>query len=73
MKAQTDTKKHINLILASLFWDQSKQCRPRSDAAERGVLSGPTLFAYRNFYSKRNKNEKVHQRPLKFKMDSSNW
>ena len=24
---------------------QSKQCRPRSDAAERGVWSGSTLFA----------------------------
>ena len=29
-----------------------KQCRPRSDAAERGVWSGSPLFAYRIFYSK---------------------
>ena len=28
------------------------QCRPRSEAAEHGVWSGSTLFAYRNFYKK---------------------
>ena len=39
-----------HISLASHFWDTGKQCRPRSDAAERGVWSGPSLFAYRNFY-----------------------
>ena len=33
------------LCLASLKWDIDKQCRPRSDAAERSVWSGSTLFA----------------------------
>ena len=27
----------INISLASHFWDIGKQCRPRSDAAERSV------------------------------------
>ena len=59
-----DARKHsdeIELIkfiltyisLASHFWDISKQGRPRSDA-----WLGSSLFAYRNFYSKQNKNEK---------------
>ena len=30
---------------ASLFLNVDKQCRPRSDAAERGVWSGSSLFA----------------------------
>ena len=47
---------HIGL--ASHFWDIGKQWRPRSDAAERGVWSGSTLFAPRNFYQKYDKNEK---------------
>ena len=29
----------------NLVWDVCKQCRPRSDAANRGVWSGSTLFA----------------------------
>ena len=33
------------LCLASHERDIGKQCRPRSDAAERGVWSGSTLFA----------------------------
>ena len=32
------------LSLASQKRDIGKQCRPRSDATERGVWSGPTLF-----------------------------
>ena len=31
----------------------SKQCRPRSDAAERGVWSGSTLFAIHPTISRR--------------------
>ena len=34
-----------DLCLASHKRDIGKQCRPRSDAAERGVWSGSTLFA----------------------------
>ena len=34
-----------HLCLASHKWDISKQCRPRSDAADRGVWSGSTRFA----------------------------
>ena len=49
-KPATDILTHISL--ASHFWDISKQCRPRSDAAERGVWSGSSLFADRNIYSK---------------------
>ena len=41
-----------HISLASHFWDICKQRRPRSDAAERGVWSGSSLFAHRNFYSK---------------------
>ena len=41
-----------HISLASQFWDICKQCRPRSDAAKRGVWSGSSLFANRNIYSK---------------------
>ena len=34
-----------HLSLASYKMDIGKQCRPRSDAAERGVWSGSTLSA----------------------------
>ena len=34
-----------HLCLASHKWDIGKQCRPRSDAAECGIWSGPALFA----------------------------
>ena len=34
-----------DLCLASHKRDIGKQCKPRSDAAERGVWSGSTLFA----------------------------
>ena len=37
-------------LATSLSWDQGKQCRPRSDAAERGVGSGSALFAKSNSY-----------------------
>ena len=45
------------ISLASFFWDLGKHGRPRSDAAERGVWSGSTLFAYRNFYLKYDEKE----------------
>ena len=60
------------MCLASELQDLSKQCRPWSDATERGIWSGSTLFAYRNFYLKWNQNEKVHQTPLKLEMDITN-
>ena len=41
-----------HISLASYFWDIGKQYRPRWDAAERGVSSESTLFAYRYFYKK---------------------
>ena len=41
-----------HISLASLLWDLGKQCRPRSDVAERGVWSGSAL---RNFYKNFNK------------------
>ena len=47
-----------HISLASHLWDIGKQCRPRSDATERGVWSGSTLFAHKNFYQKYDKNEK---------------
>ena len=28
-------------------WGTDKQCRPRSEAAERGIWTGPPLFANR--------------------------
>ena len=62
-----------HISLASHVWDIGKQCRPRSDAAERGVWSGSTLFTHRNFYQKYIKMKKVQQTRLKWKMDSSNW
>ena len=33
-----------HIILAVFLCDIGKQCRPRSDAAKRGVLSGYPLF-----------------------------
>ena len=53
------------------FLGNGKRCRPRSDAAERGVWSGSSLFANKNINSKLNKNG--HQAPQKLEMDSSNW
>ena len=61
-----------HLSLASFLWDIGKQCRPRSDTAERGVLSGSSLFAYRMFYQNFNKNENYHPTSLKTEMDWSN-
>ena len=52
------TPQLTHISLASYFGDIGKQYRPRWDAAERGVSSGSTLFAYRNFYKQWNKNEK---------------
>ena len=46
------------ISLASLLWDIGKQCRPRPDAALSGVWSRSSLFAYKNFNYKYNKNEK---------------
>ena len=43
----------IIIILSCLvfhIWNVGRQCRPRSDAAERGIWTGSILFAYRNFY-----------------------
>ena len=51
------TRSLTHLCLASRKCDIGKHCKPRSDAAERGVWSWSTLFAYRNFYSN-NKNAK---------------
>ena len=49
---QKDLKLHTSnwqvqytVFCQSIWTDMSKQCRPRSDAAERGVWSGSTLFA----------------------------
>ena len=39
------------------FLGHRQTCRPRSDATERGVWSGSTLFAHRNFYQNYDKNE----------------
>ena len=61
-----ETSGLTHLCLASHKLDLDKRCRPRSDAAERGVWLGSTLFAYRNFYQKQNKKEEVHQTPLKW-------
>ena len=47
-KETADSLTHIRL--ESHFWDIEKQCRPRSDTAERGVWSGSALFANINFY-----------------------
>ena len=54
-----------HISLASYFWDIGKQYRPRWDSAECGISSGSTLFAYRNFYKKWNKNEKILLIPSK--------
>ena len=41
------------ISLASFLWDIGKQCRPRSDAAERGVWWGSTLFFQKIFLFKK--------------------
>ena len=38
------------ISIASFLWNIGKQCRPRSDATERGVWSGSYLFAYIIYY-----------------------
>ena len=55
-----------HISLASFICDIGKQCRPRSDATERGVWLGSTLFAYGNFYQKQ-----TDQTLLKLEIDSS--
>ena len=50
-----------HLYLASHKRDMCKQCRPRSDAAERGVWSGSTLFAL-NSVSKKKKKKQQQQK-----------
>ena len=47
-----------HISLASHKKDIGKQCRPRSDAAERGVWSGSTLFALRSDISTKHDNSK---------------
>ena len=61
-----------HISLASFLWDICKQCRPRPDTAERGVLSGSLLFAHRMFYQHLNKHEKYQRTPLNMEMDWSN-
>ena len=51
--------------------DLCKQCRPRSDAAERGVWSGSTLFALRMGISLISNNTKRNRTPLKLEMGLS--
>ena len=48
----------IHLSLAANKRDNGKQCRPRSDAAERGVWSGSTLFALNSGISMNHGNNK---------------
>ena len=48
----------IHISLASYKRDICKQCRPRSDAAERGVWSGSTLFALSSDISIKHDNNK---------------
>ena len=60
-----------HISLASHFRDIGKQCRPRLHAAARSVWSGSTLFAHKDFYKNMIKMKKVHQAPLKWKLDSS--
>ena len=51
--SERDVKSSLTHIsLASHLWGIGKQCRPRSDTAERGVWSGSSLFASMNFYRK---------------------
>ena len=48
-----------HISLASHKKDIAKQCRPRSDAAERGFWSGSTLFASSSeIYTKHDNNKK---------------
>ena len=53
-----------HISLAFLLWNIGKQCRSRSDAAERGVWSGSLLFANRMFYQKLTLSENITQQPL---------
>ena len=61
-----------HISLASFLWDLGTQCRPRSHATERGVLSGSPLFANKQFFQNLNKIEKYHPTSLKTEMDWSN-
>ena len=47
----------LELVLTHIR-DIGKQCRPRSDAAERGVSSGSTLFALSSDISIKHDNNK---------------
>ena len=44
--------------------DIGKQCRTRSDAAERGVWSGSALFAYKLYFTIWIKLKRTTQQPL---------
>ena len=55
-----------HLCLSSHKWDIGKQYKPRSDAAERGVWSGSTLFAFTTGISIKHGNNQNWP-------DPSNW
>ena len=63
--------KLTHLCLASCKRDISKQCRPRPDAAVRGVLSGSTLFQINIRISIKHSNNKNNQTPLLLVVDES--
>ena len=44
------TTQFTHISLTSLLWGIGKQCRTRSDPAERDIWSGSPPFAYRMFY-----------------------
>ena len=51
--------------------DIDKQSRPRSDATERGVWSGSTLFASNTGISIKHGNKKTDPTPITLEMDWS--
>ena len=61
-----------HISLASYFWDTGKQYRPRWDAAERGVSSGSTLFAYRNSIKNETSSPKGNDRSPESNVPMSN-
>ena len=66
-----DPKSLTHLCLASHKRDTGKQCRPRSDAAERGVWSRSTLLAFNTGISIKHGKTKNNQTSLLLEMDRS--
>ena len=58
-----------HLSLASFLWNIDKQCSTRSDATERNVWSGSSLFVHIKYFLNLNETKTYYQ----FEIDLPIW